>query len=37
MAEAIGKRAKELAKLGTSEAEDMLIRAGQALNVKFGK
>ena len=37
MADAIGKRAKELAKLGTSDAEDMLIRAGQVLGVKFGK
>lgn len=37
MADAIGKRAKELAKLGTADAEDMLIRAGQALGVKFSK
>ena len=37
MADAIGKRAKELAKLATADAEDMLIRAGQALGVKFSK
>ena len=37
MADAIGKRAKELAKLGTADAEDMLICAGQALGVKFSK
>jgi len=37
MAEAIGKRAKELAKLGTVDAESMLIKASQALGVKFSK
>lgn len=37
MADAIGKRAKELAKLGTSDAEDMLIKAVQALGVTFTK
>lgn len=37
MAEAIGKRAKELAKLGTADAEDMLIKAVQALGVSFAK
>jgi hypothetical protein len=37
MAEAIGKRAKELAKLGTADAENMLIKAGQVLGVKFSK
>lgn len=37
MAEGIAKRAKELAKLGTADAEDMLIRAGQILGVKFSK
>ena len=37
MAEAIGKRAKELAKLGTADAESMLIKAGQVLGVKFSK
>jgi hypothetical protein len=37
MADAIGKRAKELAKLGTADAENMLIKAGQVLGVKFSK
>jgi len=37
MADAIGKRAKELAKLGTADSESMLIRACQVLNVKFDK
>ena len=37
MAEAIGKRAKELAKLGTADAEDMLIRAVAVLGVTFTK
>ena len=37
MAEAIGKRAKELAKLGTADAEYMLIKASQALGVKYSK
>lgn len=37
MADAIGKRAKELAKLGTHDAEDMLIKAVQALGVTFTK
>ena len=37
MADAIGKRAKELAKLGTADAEDMLIKAVQALGVSFAK
>jgi hypothetical protein len=37
LAESIGKRAKELAKLGTPDAEDMLIRAVQVLGVTFAK
>jgi hypothetical protein len=37
MADAIGKRAKELAKLGTADAEDMLIKAVQVLGVKLSK
>lgn len=37
MADKIGKRAKELAKLGTSDAEDMLIQAVQVLGVTFAK
>lgn len=37
MADAIGKRAKELAKLGTQDAEDMLIKAIQALAITFTK
>lgn len=37
MAEGVGKRAKELAKLGTLDAESMLIQACQILGVTFSK